>query len=396
MGIPKSFRCGRFSIITNVMDPITTSINLECNGRIYPIRVFEEQSSEDTNSSSKETASKDPLEAAGSKINGALHNIQHNPTEGEDDDKAAKVAGDVAGEPDLTNEVVTSRLKGKGELVAEGSWSNTSAVAETVFCAGNSNEVGTCAAESSLQAVCLQQRCNQSAQKGDGNQLDTAIGSLQQSVECNPIPPKGTPIAYLAPTIDGHLLNPAVDGQLLTPGFIKSLSDPSKEKPGICLEVNLGNGMSGLQPTKLAQVNIQPMEPLSWSSPTAEEAPQSKTNTTTSPSLPGLSKNRPKKWKRKGSRCDKIKHQLLTGRFSGFTRRMGHKGASTSKGITKGAKPRSSAEPISSISISARDILQEAHATLQVGESLGFDFKGQEAEVIQKLTHMEEQDKERA
>ncbi|KAI8011069.1 hypothetical protein LOK49_LG06G00605 [Camellia lanceoleosa] len=234
-----------------------------------------------------------------------------------------------------------------------------------------------------------------SAKKGDGNQLDTAIGTLQQSAECNPIPLKGAPIAYLAPTIDGQLLTPAVDGQLLTPGFIKTLSDPSKERPGICLEVNLGNGNSGLQPTKLAQVNLQPMGPLSHSSPTAEEAPQSKTNTTTSPSLSGPIRNRPKKWKRKGSRCDKIKHQLLAGRFSRFTRRMGHKGASTSKGIIKGAKSRSSAEPISSNSVFARDILQEAHATLQVGESLGFDFKGQEAEVIQKLTHMDEQDKER-
>ncbi|KAI8001139.1 hypothetical protein LOK49_LG09G00479 [Camellia lanceoleosa] len=345
-------------------------------------------------SSSKETASKDPLEAVGSKVNGALQNIQHKPTEGEDDDKAAEVAGDVAGEPDLTNGVVTSRLKGKGELVVEGSWSNTSAVAETIFCAGNSYEVGTCAAESSLQAVCLQQRCNQSAQKGDGNQLDTAIGTLQQSVQCNPIPLKGAPIAYLTPTIDGQFLTPAIDGQLPTPGFIRSLSDPSKERPGICLEVNLGNGNSGLQPTKLAQVNLQPMGPLSYSSPTAEEALQSKTINTTSPSLPGPIRNRPKKWKRKGSRCDKIKHQLLAGRFSGFTRRLGHKGANTSKGIIKGAKSGSSAEPISSNSVSARDILQEAHATLKVGESLGFDFKGQEAEVIQKLTHMEEQDKE--
>ncbi|KAI7983055.1 hypothetical protein LOK49_LG15G01700 [Camellia lanceoleosa] len=150
---------------------------------------------------------------------------------------------------------VATELKGKGELVAEGSWSNTSAVAKTIFCAGNSNDEGTCAVESSLPTVCLQQkqRCNQIAQKGDGNQLDIVVGPLQQSVECT----------------------------------------------------------------------------------------------------------------------------------------------SSSKGIIKGAKSRSPIEPIFSSSVSTGDILQEAHATLQVGERLGFDFKGQEAEVIKKLTHMEEQDKER-
>ncbi|CAL5415164.1 unnamed protein product [Camellia sinensis] len=183
IGTHRSFRCGRFSIITNVMDPITTSINLECNGKIYPIRVFEEQSIEDTSSSSNKTAFKDPLEAVGSKVNGAPQNIQHKHTEEEDDDKAAEVAGEVVEEPDLTNGVVTSRLKGKGELAAEGSWSNTSAVAETIFCVGNSKDVGLCAAESSLPGVCLQHRFNQIAQKGDGNQLDTAVGNQQQSVE---------------------------------------------------------------------------------------------------------------------------------------------------------------------------------------------------------------------
>ncbi|KAI8020432.1 hypothetical protein LOK49_LG04G01482 [Camellia lanceoleosa] len=320
-----------------------------------------------------------PVEAVGSKINGALQSIQQKHTEDEDDDKATEVAGEVAGELDFTNGVVTSRLKGKGELVVEGSWSNTSAVAETIFCVGNSNDIVTCAAEKGDE--------NQIAQKGDEKQLDTAVGTLIQSVECNPIPQP--------PTIDGQLLTPAVDGHLLTPGFIKSLSEPFKDRPGICLEVNLGHGHSGLQPTKLAQANLQPLGHSSYSSPTTEEAPQSKTNTITSTSIPGPIRNRPKKWKRKGSRCDKNKHQLLAGRFSGFTRRMGHKGASTSKGIIKGAKSQSSAEPISSNSVSGRDILQEAHATLQVGESLGFDFKGQEAEVIQKLTHMEEQDKER-
>ncbi|KAI8006474.1 hypothetical protein LOK49_LG07G01425 [Camellia lanceoleosa] len=267
------------------------------------------------NSSSIKTAFKDPLEAVGSKVNGALQNIQHKHTEEDDGDKAAEVAGEVVGEPDFTNGVVTSRLKGKGELVVEGSWSNTSAVAETIFCVGNSNDMVTYAAEKGEE--------NQIAQKGDENQLDTAVGTLIQSVECNPTPQP--------PTIDGQLLTPAVDGHLPTLGFIKSLSEPFKERPGICLEVNLGHGHSGLQPTKLAQVNLQPMGHSSYSSPTTDEAPQSKTNTMTSPSIPGPIRNRPKKWKRKGSRCDQIKHQLLAGRFSGFTRRIGHKGASTSK-----------------------------------------------------------------
>ncbi|KAI7999074.1 UPF0481 protein [Camellia lanceoleosa] len=185
---------------------------------------------------------------------------EHKPSEEEDDDKAAEVAGEVAGEPDIANEAVISRLKGKGELVVEGSWSNTSAVAETIFCAGNSNDEGTCAVESSLPA----------------------------SVECNHFPKKGAPVASIAPS---------VDGQLLTPSFIKSLSESFKGRPGICLEVNLGHGHSGLQPTALAQVDLQPMGPLSSCSPAAKEAPQSKINTTISPSIPGSIRNRLKKGK---------------------------------------------------------------------------------------------------
>ncbi|KAL7215492.1 hypothetical protein ACSBR1_027624 [Camellia fascicularis] len=50
---PKSFRCGRFKIVTSVMDPINTSLNLECKGRFYPIRVFEEQTPADVSTSCK-------------------------------------------------------------------------------------------------------------------------------------------------------------------------------------------------------------------------------------------------------------------------------------------------------------------------------------------------------
>ncbi|KAI7999781.1 Phospholipase A I [Camellia lanceoleosa] len=78
--------------------------------------------------SCKESLSKEPVEVVCSKINGAIHPSQkHNPEE-EDGDKA----DDMAGASIRTNKGTTSGMKAMDELAVDGSWSNTSVVAETI------------------------------------------------------------------------------------------------------------------------------------------------------------------------------------------------------------------------------------------------------------------------
>ncbi|KAI8020901.1 hypothetical protein LOK49_LG03G03330 [Camellia lanceoleosa] len=93
---------------------------------------------------------------------------------------------------------MTAWRKERGEIEVDGRWEVVSAVAKSEDCLGKSNEVGTCMKESLMREESLQlQRCNNDAQK--------------------------------------------VDGQIITPSFITSLNGTQRDRPGICLEVNLGH-----------------------------------------------------------------------------------------------------------------------------------------------------------
>ncbi|KAL7243621.1 hypothetical protein ACSBR1_015929 [Camellia fascicularis] len=377
IGAPISFRSGRFKLVTNVMDSINTSINLECKGRVYPIRVFEEHSAVDDSLSCKVTLSKEPVEAVCSKIHGAVQLSQKHKPEKEDGD----IADDMARAFARTNKGMTSRMKAMDVLVVGGSWSNTSVVAETVASIGNSNEEGTCVTESLLTVKSLHHRSNHFAQKGVEDQV--ATDTLQKRVECNQDP-------QFSP-----LVGPAVGGPTLTSGFIKSLSETSKDRPGICLEIALGHAQSGLQPNEPdPQLNLLPTGPFNIGPNTLVMDQLCEASGSTSSRL--------KKVKRKGARREGIKQSLFAGRFSGFARRVGHKGAKSSIGFKRGIRARSStihsspSHTSDSIHTSpSKEILQEALQTLQVGKTLGIDYKGQESEVVKKFILMKEQDKVR-
>ncbi|KAL7250587.1 hypothetical protein ACSBR1_012585 [Camellia fascicularis] len=148
---PKSFRYGRFKIVTSVMDPISTSLNLECKGRIYPIRVYEELNSENALFSFKETTTIGAEEDGCSKVN-------HLPIAGTN----LKVEGDnivhdVARDYEVSNASMACRLKNNVDLEVGGSWSHASAVEETKALGGNSNEDNACV-ESSFPVVSLRQK----------------------------------------------------------------------------------------------------------------------------------------------------------------------------------------------------------------------------------------------
>ncbi|KAL7249538.1 hypothetical protein ACSBR1_011687 [Camellia fascicularis] len=209
---PESFRCGRFKIVISVMDPINTSLNLECKGRIYPIRVYEELNSENALFSFKRTTTTGLEKDGCSKVN-------HLPIAGtnlelEGDNTVHGMEGDntVHGVDDVS---MACRLKNNVEMEVGGSWSHASVVEETKSLGGNSNEDNTCMVESSFPVDSL--RLNHV------NRIGMEVPIIDHNHDAQP--------TVLATSV--------VDSQSLTPGFIKSLSEPTKINPGVCLEVDL-------------------------------------------------------------------------------------------------------------------------------------------------------------
>ncbi|KAI7993240.1 Receptor protein kinase TMK1 [Camellia lanceoleosa] len=194
---------------------------------VYSIKVFEKHNIDDVSTSFKGTNSNEAAKDVCSKINGVLHLPTETNLEKDNDGKADEMV-EVS---NVAKRDVASRMKARYEMADGGSWSHASAVEETKDCVGNLNEEGTRVVESSLLAESLQQRqeCNHDAQKSVEAQL---VGNMQQSVWCNHEAQKG-------------VVAPIVDGQILTLGFIKSLSQPLKERSGICLEIAFGHDLSG-------------------------------------------------------------------------------------------------------------------------------------------------------
>ncbi|THG06627.1 hypothetical protein TEA_005250 [Camellia sinensis var. sinensis] len=131
-------------------------------------------------------------------------------------------------------------------------------------------------------------------------------------------------------------------------------------------------------------------------------SPQTKAIGTYRQPISGSSISHINKGKRKVTRRKGLKYSLLAGRFSGFASRVGHKGAGSSYGSKSGIKAKSSSVHSSPSHISdsictssSKETLHEAIATLQVGKTLGIDYKGQESEVVKEFMHMEKHDKVR-
>ncbi|THF97083.1 hypothetical protein TEA_001894 [Camellia sinensis var. sinensis] len=82
------------------------------DGRVYPIRVFEEQNTDDVSTSCKGTSSNEAAKDVCSKINGVLYFPAETNLEKEDDDKIDEVA-EVS---DVAKGDVTSRIKARAEL----------------------------------------------------------------------------------------------------------------------------------------------------------------------------------------------------------------------------------------------------------------------------------------
>ncbi|KAI7987485.1 Ankyrin repeat-containing protein BDA1 [Camellia lanceoleosa] len=171
-----------------------------------------------------------------------------------------------------------------------------------------------------------------------------------------------------------------VESSLLVDSFIKSLSQPLKERPGICLEIALGHDPFGPLPIGPSSAGLKP-SPVRPVCESSWMGSQTKLSVSSSPIISSSITQRSKKGKRKGIRSEGFKHCLLAGRFSGFARRIGQKGAISNKGATKSSRTGSAAIPVSNHSPELQQpfgigFVQEVQPILQLGAKIGFRLQG--------------------
>ncbi|GMQ05327.1 hypothetical protein CsSME_00050396 [Camellia sinensis var. sinensis] len=139
------------------MDLINSSLNLKCKGRIYPVRVCEEQIIKEVLTTCKGTNTDDGEEDVSSNVNGVLQSAKKSKREEEEDDKATEVDDDMAGKNEKAKgESITSRLNEGGEVEVGDSWLQISVVKKTEECMGKSNEEGSGVRETMMAVESIQ------------------------------------------------------------------------------------------------------------------------------------------------------------------------------------------------------------------------------------------------
>ncbi|KAL7235272.1 hypothetical protein ACSBR1_018715 [Camellia fascicularis] len=353
---PSSFCCGKIKIVTSAMDLINTCINLECKGRVYPIRVCEEQIINEVSSCGKGINNEDGEEGVSFNTKKVSQSTAESKREVEDADKDEEVEVDMAQKYHMVKGVSTPKLKEGGDGEVGDSCIQISVVKETEECIGKSSEIGSGVGETMMEVEGLQQQ-----------QLQTYSHALGKGVEIQ-----------------------KEEGLPATKGFIRSLSETQKIRPGIHLEVALGQEQLNSQPIALVHYKASSIE-----GGLKGVGYKSNSNDTISDSIGGSINNQinqgPKSVTTKGG----PKYPLAVGGFSGLIRRIGQEsvGARRRKVHQKKMVPRSKAEPRPNAVVGQysceSDKLLEAQATVRLGKSLGIDFKGQEEEIINKITQLE-------
>ncbi|GMP94600.1 hypothetical protein CsSME_00044008 [Camellia sinensis var. sinensis] len=199
------------------MDLINTCINLECKGRVYPIRVCEEQIINEVSSCGKGINNEDGEEGVSSNTKKVSQSTAESKREGEEADKDGEVEADMAKKNHTVKGVSTSKLKEGSEGEVGDSCIQISVVKETEECIGKSTETGSGVGETMMEVEGLQQQ-----------QLQTCSHALEKGAEIQ-----------------------KEEGQAATKGFIRSLSETQKLRPGIHLEVALGQEHLNSQPIEL-------------------------------------------------------------------------------------------------------------------------------------------------
>ncbi|KAL7238549.1 hypothetical protein ACSBR2_004608 [Camellia fascicularis] len=338
---PSSFCCGKIKIVTS---------------RVYPIRVCEEHIINEVSSCGKGINNEDGEEGVSSNTKKVSQSTAESKREVEDADKDEEVEADMAQKYHTVKGGSIPKLKEGGDGEVGDSCIQISVVKETEECMGKSSETGSGVGETMMELEGLQQQ-----------QLQTCSHALGKGAEIQ-----------------------KEEGLAAIKGFIRSLSETQKIRPGIHLEVALGQ----------EQLNSQPIALVHYKSSSNEGGLKgvgykSNSNDTISDSIGGSINNQINQGPRSVTTKEGPKYPLAVGGFSGLIRRIGQEsvGARRRKVHQKKMVPRSKAEPRPNAVVGQHscesDKLLEAQATVCLGKSLGIDFKGQEEEIINKITQLE-------
>ncbi|CAL5378234.1 unnamed protein product [Camellia sinensis] len=364
----RSFQSGKVRIATKCMESINTTITLRCKGVDYPVKVCEDQvvisevvykqckcysvqpQPENSNSNSVEQ-DQEQQSAVGSKK----------------DEDEADVEGHVGGVLDSRGaEVEGGPMVKHDEHIATNGRNrvlSVSRVEETIM--------------STRQSDCLQKQLG-----GEGKARGAQpTNSLQNS---SPVQNEG---------------NQNSADEIATTGFMRSLSGPQKDVPGLNIEVLLskahviecGNTV-GHRLSELSDPMDQPTQVGSGQISMGKEI-----------------QVRGDKESHGGTKCnsavvDHKRKNIIKEKPSGMAKYQRKKKGNLQIGVDsvlnfrKGAIFRSAAAAIS-LSMSSKSgsghlLLNEAEASLQIGKVLGLQCKGKEEEVLGKLMELEAKDKE--
>ncbi|KAL7166889.1 hypothetical protein ACSBR2_037537 [Camellia fascicularis] len=137
-----SFRCGRIMIATRVMEPINTNVNLDCKGRVYLIRVCEEQIVKEVKATCTCNREEGVDEYVSSNINGEVQPMDVPKVEENGDNLVDVVDDDVENNIELVEGDLLTRREEEGKVEAAGSLMEISIVEESEDCIGKSTDVG--------------------------------------------------------------------------------------------------------------------------------------------------------------------------------------------------------------------------------------------------------------
>ncbi|GMP74004.1 hypothetical protein CsSME_00031545 [Camellia sinensis var. sinensis] len=364
---PVSFCYGRVRIATKCMEWINKAINLECKGRVASILVCEEQF-----------------------IDASDHNLSIN-----------------VEEIGSSNKVVRKEHEGPIRLKKEeGAMAKRVEMAEVEL--ASSDDV---ALDQRSEHICGSDELD----KVNGNSkeehhcsrdvVDTVVKEIKEGMGsnfevdarmANPKKEKAIELRH----VDSYD-NQRLVGHLYTPGFIRNLSTSIGLRPGINLEIDLGNIIHHHGPIDTNLNRIVPINSASDGSVVRPIKGKLKTDTShVKRDQLGTNKLKTKaKLKRNKKGKSKILFQFEI--VSNYVRLHGHKGASSSKLPLKKTVFRAA---VAAMTLSAssengdkrgRYVLNKAQATMQIGKILGLTFNGKKSDTINKIVELELKDKER-
>ncbi|KAI8010448.1 hypothetical protein LOK49_LG06G01606 [Camellia lanceoleosa] len=342
-----SLCCGKIRKATKVLDCINQVITLDCKGKLYQIRVCEEQivvMQKPSNSNS--LLQNDSSVSINKRVE---HCVDNGVTLREDDDDVA-LGDDLAREKSLGVDMCTASQNKEADLAVKDSLLDISAIQETTSGLGMLSNGGPCLRKEALLS--------------DYNRFSN----------------------------DGN-------GHVVTSGFLKSLSGPDSFRHNVNLEVFIG-------PVQLDNPNLIRSQPTHGLTELGLVRTIDPINSGLNNSSIQFPLSQPEEVKCKNSRLEaKVSKAKEVGdsyqpakknsrTASRRVKAMAIGGNRIKKGVLLRAATQALSDSISlsSSSTKGRHLLNEAQATLQAGKLLGLNCEGKEIEVIKKIMDLENQD----